>query len=121
MKVYHSHKLTALVLAVIIIVASIAQYVSAEEIVYNTETGFPQLNDVRGQLDADEIVTADDVEINMGEIYNPAETSAFRVEGTGEPASKVNIAIHSAHATDGTVFTSNTPGTYFGSSRKVEG
>ena len=110
---HYTHKLTALLLAALIMVSPVAQYACAEEAVYHTETKYPLLADVRGQLDEDEVVTAYDVVIDMGDYFNPADVSAFKVEKTNLPADKVEVSFFSAHATDGTAFTSDMPGSYF--------
>ena len=95
---HYTHKLTALLLAALIMVSPIAQYACAEEAVYYTETKYPLLADVRGQLDEDEIVAAYDVVINMGDYFNPADVSAFKVEKTNQPTDKVDVSFFSAHA-----------------------
>ena len=110
---HYTHKLTALLLAALIMVSPVAQYACAEEAVYYTETKYPLLADVRDQLDEDEIVVAYDVVINTGDYFNPADMSAFKVEKTNQPTDKVEVSFFSAHATDGTAFTSDMPGSYF--------
>ncbi|MBR2288168.1 MAG: hypothetical protein IJ865_07975, partial [Clostridia bacterium] len=110
---HYTNKLTALLLAALLMVTSIAQYACAEETVYNTETKFPLLEDVRTQLDEDETVVAYDVIINRGDYFDPADVSAFKVEKTDEPTKKVEIHFFSAHAMDGTAFSSDIPGSYF--------
>lgn len=110
---HYTHKLTALLLAALIMVSPIAQYACAEEVVYYTETKYPLLADVRDQLDEDEIVAAYDVVIDMGDYFNPADVSAFKVDKTNQPTDKVDVSFFSAHATDGTAFTSDMPGSYF--------
>ena len=110
---HYTHKLTALLLAALIMVSPVAQYACAEEAVYYTETKYPLLADVRSQLDVDEIVAAYDVVINMGDYFNPADVTAFKVEKTNQPTDKVEVSFFSAHATDGTAFTSDMPGSYF--------
>ena len=109
---HYTNKLTALLLAALLMVASVAPYASAEGAVYNTETKYPLLADVRGQLDEDEIIVAWDVIINAGDYFDPADVSAFKVEKTGKPADKVEISFFSARAADGTAFTSTMPGSY---------
>lgn len=110
---HYTHKLTALLLAALIMVSPVAQYACAEEAVYHTETKYPLLADVRDQLDEDEIVAAYDVVIDMGDYFNPADVSAFKVEKTNQSTDKVEVSFFSAHATDGTAFTSDMPGSYF--------
>ena len=95
---HYTHKLTALLLAALFMVSPVTQYACAEEVVYHTETKYPLLADVRDQLDEDEIVAAYDVIINMGDYFNPADVSAFKVEKTNLPADKVEVSFFSAHA-----------------------
>ena len=90
---HYTHKLTALLLAALIMVSPVAQYACAEEAAYHTETKYPLLADVRDQLDED--------------------VSAFKVDKTNQPTDKVDVSFFSAHATDGTAFTSDMPGSYF--------
>lgn len=89
------------------------KYACAEEAAYHTETKYSLLADVRDQLDEDEIVSAYDVVIDMGDYFNPADVSAFKVDKTNQPTDKVDVSFFSAHATDGTAFTSDMPGSYF--------
>ena len=110
---HYTHKLTALLLAALIMVSPVAQLARAEEAVYHTETKYPLLADVRDQLDEDEIVTAYDVVIDMGDYFNPADVSGFKVENTNQSTDKVDVSFFSAHATDGTAFTPDMPGSYF--------
>ncbi len=110
---HYTHKLTALLLAALIMVSPVAQLARAEEAVYHTETKYPLLADVRDQLDEDEIVTAYDVVIDMGDYFNPADVSGFKVENTNQSTDKVDVSFFSAHATDGTAFSSDMPGSYF--------
>ena len=110
---HYTHKLTALLLAALIMVSPVAQYACAEEAAYHTETKYPLLADVRDQLDEDEIVSAYDVVIDMGDYFNPADVSAFKVDKTNQPTDKVDVSFFSAHATDGTAFTPDMPGSYF--------
>ena len=110
---HYTNKLTALLLAALLFTVSVVQYVAAEEVTYNTETGYPLLKDVCDQLDEDEIVAADDMVINTGDDFNPADVSGFKVKKAGMPSDKVAVSFFSAHAEDGTAFTSALPGVYF--------
>ena len=73
------------------------------------EQQYPELKDVQDSLDADEIVTANDIELSYGEEFE-VEVDLSGIEGVDE--SKMKILFHEAKNEDGADFDTHTPDTY---------
>ena len=73
-----------------------------------TKTGFPLLADVCEQLDGEEIVSAPDVTVGLGEAFDLLDTSDWEIKN----ADAIVIELHDAAADDLTPFSTDVPGTY---------
>ena len=73
-----------------------------------TKTGFPLLADVCEQLDGEEIVSAPDVTVGLGEAFDLLDTSDWEIKN----ADAIVIELHDAAADDLTPFSTGVPGTY---------
>lgn len=73
------------------------------------EQQYPKLKEVQDSLDADEIITANDIELSYGEEFE-AEVDLSGIEGVDE--SKLKVLFHEAKNKDGTDFDTHTPDTY---------
>lgn len=73
------------------------------------EQQYPKLKEVQDSLDADEIVTANDIELSYGEEFE-VEVDLSGIEGVNE--SKLKVLFHEAKNKDGTDFDTHTSDTF---------
>ena len=88
-------------------VAVSASELETEEIPF--EQQYPELKDVQDSLDADEIVTANDIELSYGAEFE-VEVDLSGIEGVDE--SKMKILFHEAKNEDGADFDTHASDTY---------
>jgi len=82
--------------------------VRAETAVGKTEELLPMLEAVIGQLDADEIVTAEDYTLTPGEVFD----AAYDYIGLSFDDTRVKVTYRGAESADGESYDHNTAGTY---------
>jgi len=80
----------------------------AETAAVRTEKQLPMLEEVIGQLGADEIVTAEDYALTVGEAFD----AACNYTGLSFDDTKVKVTYKGAKSTDGRQYDRNTTGTY---------
>ena len=73
------------------------------------EQQYPELNEVRDSLEADEIVTANDIEVFYGEEFE-VEVDLTGIDGVDE--SKIKVLFHEAKNETGQEFDTHKPDTY---------
>ena len=98
----------AALLAAVLLCTGISSALAVEVPQTETKTGFPLLADVCEQLDGEEIVSAPDVTVGLGEAFDLLDTSDWEIKN----ADAIVIELHDAAADDLTPFSTNVPGTY---------
>ncbi|MCD8231194.1 MAG: Cna protein B-type domain protein [Clostridiales bacterium] len=72
------------------------------------ESVYPELEEVLSQLDDDEIVTADDIEIDLGSSFDPS----IDFTGITFDSEKAKVSLYEANDSDGVSYSADTAGTY---------
>ena len=98
----------AALLAAVLLCTGISSALAVEVPQTETKTGFPLLADVCEQLDGEEIVSAPDVTVGLGEAFDLLDTSDWEIKN----ADAIVIELHDAAADDLTPFSTGVPGTY---------
>ena len=98
----------AALLAAVLLCTGISSALAVEVPQTETKTGFPLLADVCEQLDGEEIVSAPDVTVGLGEAFDLLDTSDWEIKN----ADAIVIELHDAAADDLTPFSTDVPGTY---------